>query len=201
MRVPEPPQQDELQRCADCLIGLAEVARGSDLTIAVEPLNRFEAYLLNTAEQANAMMAAVGRPEIAILYDTFHAHIEEKDPIAALHGVHSAGHLGHVNISETDRGTPVEGHAKIRETISALKHLGYDGWLTIEAFGKAVPELATATRVWRDFFRIRGRSILRVIATFANAGSQPRPLGRGHNWGHLLPEAPSYSTIFNTLIH
>ena len=44
------------------------------------------------------------------------------------------------------------GHAKIRETISALKGYGYDGWLTIEAFGRAVPELAAATRVWRDFF-------------------------------------------------
>ena len=45
-----------------------------------------------------------------------------------------------------------KGHAKIRETIVAAKALGYDGWLTIEAFGRAVPELAAATRVWRDFF-------------------------------------------------
>ena len=37
------------------------------------------------------------------------------------------------------------------ETYSALKRSGYDGWLTIEAFGRGLPELAAATRVWRDF--------------------------------------------------
>ena len=73
-------------------------------------------------------------------------------PIAALYALHASGALTHVHISENDRGTPGRGHAKIRETITALKGLGYDGWLTIEAFGRGVPELAAATRVWRDFF-------------------------------------------------
>ena len=40
----------------------------------------------------------------------------------------------------------------IRETIRTAKRLGYDEWLTIEAFGRALPDLAAATRVWRDFF-------------------------------------------------
>ncbi len=61
-----------------------------------------------------------------------------------------AWHLSHVHISENDRGVPGTGHAKIREAIHALKALNYDGWLTIEAFGRGLPELAAATRVWRD---------------------------------------------------
>ncbi|MEY2926321.1 MAG: hypothetical protein RL367_798, partial [Pseudomonadota bacterium] len=104
-----------------------------------------------TCEQGIAYVDRIGG-EMTILYDTFHANIEEKDPLAALAAVHQAGALGHVHISENDRGTPGRGHAKIRETIAALKALGYDGWMTIEAFGRAVPELAAATRVWRDFF-------------------------------------------------
>jgi D-psicose/D-tagatose/L-ribulose 3-epimerase len=146
------PTEVEQERCADFLRALALHAHARGIVCAVEHLNRFEAYVLNTAEQAVAMMQAVGDPSIGILYDTFHAHIEEKDPIAALDHVIGAGALSHVHISENNRGTPGSGHAKIAETIALLKARNYDGWLTIEAFGKAVPELAAATKVWRDFF-------------------------------------------------
>jgi len=146
------PQADELERCADVHRRIAPLARAAGLTCAVENLNRFEAYLLNTSEQAIAHCDRVGEDGFGILYDTFHSHIEEKDPLAALKAVHAAGHLAHVHISENDRGTPGSGHAKIRETIALLKELKYDGWLTIEAFGRGVPELAAATKVWRDFF-------------------------------------------------
>lgn len=94
----------------------------------------------------------VGEGGIGILYNTFHANIEERDPIAALHALHASGNLSHVHISENDRGTPGRGHAKICETIHALRALGYDQLLAIKAFGRGMPELAAATRVWRDFF-------------------------------------------------
>ena len=70
------------------------------------------------------MPTRVGEGGIGILYDTFHANIEEKDPIAALHTMHASGNLNHVHISENDRGTPGRGHAKIRETIAALQGAG-----------------------------------------------------------------------------
>jgi D-psicose/D-tagatose/L-ribulose 3-epimerase len=147
----EKPSETELAHCADVHREVLPLMRAAGITAGLEPLNRFEAHLLNTCEQAIAYAARVG-DGMSILYDTFHAHIEEKDPIAALRTLHAAGALGHVHISENDRGTPGRGHAKIRETIATLKALGYDGWLTIEAFGRGVPELAAATRVWRDFF-------------------------------------------------
>lgn len=146
------PSGEELDRCADVHRQVLPLMRAAGIMPGLEPLNRFEAYLLNTCEQAIAYAERVGEGGIGILYDTFHANIEEKDPIAALHALHASGNLSHVHISENDRGTPGRGHAKIRETIVALKALGYDGWLTIEAFGRGVPELAAATRVWRDFF-------------------------------------------------
>jgi D-psicose/D-tagatose/L-ribulose 3-epimerase len=148
----EKPSEAELERCAEVHCKILPHAVSADIVAALEPLNRFEAHLLNTCEQAIAYAERVAAPGFGILYDTFHANIEEKDPLAALHALHASGALSHVHISENDRGTPGRGHAKLRETIVALKTLGYDGWLTIEAFGRGVPELAAATRVWRDFF-------------------------------------------------
>jgi D-psicose/D-tagatose/L-ribulose 3-epimerase len=56
-----------------------------------------------------------------------------------------------MHVSENDRGTPGKGHIDFASTFTALKQVGYDGWITIEAFGRALPPLAAATRVWRDF--------------------------------------------------
>ncbi|MEO7247996.1 MAG: sugar phosphate isomerase/epimerase [Novosphingobium sp.] len=148
----DPPTVTELERCAEVHRQVLPLMRAAGIIPALEPLNRFEAYLLNTCDQAIAYANRVGEGGIGILYDTFHANIEEKDPLAALHALHASGNLAHVHISENDRGTPGRGHAKIRETIAALKGLSYEGWLTIEAFGRGLPELAAATRVWRDFF-------------------------------------------------
>lgn len=147
-----PPSEPELAWATEVHREIAPIAGAAGLVCALEPLNRFEAHLLNTSEQAEAYATRVGDPNFGILYDTFHAHIEEKDPIEALRALHASGALRHIHISENDRGTPGRGHAKLVESIRTLKAVGYDGWLTIEAFGRAVPELTAATRVWRDFF-------------------------------------------------
>ena len=123
---------------------------GSALTLSVEPLNRFECYALNTTTQAAALVAAVGRANYGYLYDTFHANIEERDPIGAITATAQA--INYVHISENDRGVPGLGHIDFAGTFAALKSSGYDGWLTVEAFGQALPDLAAATRIWRPLF-------------------------------------------------
>jgi D-psicose/D-tagatose/L-ribulose 3-epimerase len=60
--------------------------------------------------------------------------------------------LAHVHISENDRGTPGTGQVNWADTFRTLKQVGYDGWLVIESFGRALPDLAAATKVWRDLF-------------------------------------------------
>ena len=148
----DPPTDAELDHCAEVHRQIVPLMQAAGIASGLEPLNRFEAYLLNTCEQAIAYANRLGEPGFGVLYDTFHANIEEKDPIAALRALAASGWLRHVHISENDRGTPGQGHAKIREAIAVLRELGYEGWMTIEAFGRALPELAAATRVWRDFF-------------------------------------------------
>jgi D-psicose/D-tagatose/L-ribulose 3-epimerase len=119
------------------------------VTFALEALNRFECYFLNTMEQLNDYLDEVGHPHVQGMYDTFHSNIEEKDPVGAIKTIRP--HMVHVHISENDRGTPGKGHVPWAETYKALKKAKYDGFLTIEAFGRAMPALAAATRVWRDF--------------------------------------------------
>jgi D-psicose/D-tagatose/L-ribulose 3-epimerase len=121
-----------------------------NVRLAVEALNRFECYFLNTMEQLAGYLDEVGHPAIGGMYDTFHSNIEEKDPVAAIRTIRK--HLVHVHVSENDRGTPGKGHVPWEATYRALRAAKYDGWLTIEAFGRAMPAVAAATRVWRDFF-------------------------------------------------
>jgi D-psicose/D-tagatose/L-ribulose 3-epimerase len=142
------PSEAEKARAAE--VHRAAADYGPDLTFAIEPLNRFEAYFLNTIADTRAYVERVGRTNFGALYDTFHANIEEKDPVGVI--AEAADVIRHVHVSENDRGTPGRGHIDFAATFRALRASGYDGWLTIEAFGQALPALAAATKVWRDFF-------------------------------------------------
>lgn len=127
-----------------------DYAAKKNVRFAVEALNRFECYFLNTMAQLAEYLDEVDHPHVKAMYDTFHSNIEEKDPVAAIKTIKR--HMIHVHISENDRGTPGKGHVPWDATYKALRAAKYDGYLTIEAFGRAIPALAAATRVWRDFF-------------------------------------------------
>jgi D-psicose/D-tagatose/L-ribulose 3-epimerase len=144
------PTADEKKWSADVLRQVAEHAKQANLMMAIEYLNRFECYFLTTATQAVELVKAVNHPNFKTMFDTFHAHIEEKSQAGPVQTV--APVLGHVHISENDRGTPGTGQVRWDEAFGALKKVNYDGWLVIEAFGRALPDLAAATRVWRDLF-------------------------------------------------
>lgn len=146
------PTEEELDHAAEVHRAIAPVAEAAGVKCGLEALNRFESHLLNTMAQAASYVKRVNHPNFGTMYDTFHANIEEKDAVGCIDTVFATGKLNHVHISENDRGTPGTGHAPCKEAIRKLKSLGYDKWLTIEAFGSALPDLAAATRVWRDFF-------------------------------------------------
>ena len=118
------------------------------ITLAIEPLNRFETFFLNTADDAIQLCEEVGHSNVGILYDTFHANIEEKDIAAGLLTV--GKHLKLIHACENDRGTPGSGHVEWESISAAMQQLGYDGWLTIESFGFAAGELSSAASIWRD---------------------------------------------------
>ncbi len=104
------------------------------MVVGLEALNRFECYLVNTMDALCAHLDEIDHPNIRAMYDTFHANIEEADPIGAL--TRNKDHVVHIHISENDRGVPGRGNIPWAETYAAIKETGYDGWLTIESFGR-----------------------------------------------------------------
>jgi D-psicose/D-tagatose/L-ribulose 3-epimerase len=140
--------EDEWKYAVDGIRQAARHGQDLDIKLCLEPLNRFETYFLNTQADAAKLVKDIGAPNVRVHYDTFHANIEEKHPTDSLLSIATV--LGHVHISENDRGIPGTGHNDWRGLLSVLNQIGYDGWLTIESFAKPEPDLAAAAAIWRD---------------------------------------------------
>ncbi|MEM9643440.1 MAG: sugar phosphate isomerase/epimerase [Planctomycetota bacterium] len=141
---------DEWKWGVDSMRKTAEYAESVGVKLGVEALNRFECYFLNTHADSTAFAREVDHPACGIMYDTFHANIEEKSVQDAVHA--GGDKLYHIHISENDRSTPGVGGVNWKENFDAIASSGYDGWMVIEAFGLALPEIAAATKIWRRMF-------------------------------------------------
>ena len=131
------PTNDEKKRAVEVLRAAAGLAQQAKVLLSIEYLNRFECYFLTTAADARALVKEVNHPHFRSMYDTFHANIEEKQVSKVIHEFRDS--FSHVHISENDRGTPGTGHVQWDETFKALREVGYDGWMVIEAFGRPCP--------------------------------------------------------------
>lgn len=144
------PTVDEWNWGKDTLYQAADYAKANHITLVCEYLNRFECYFLTSAADDARFCREVNHPNLKMMYDTFHANIEEKNLAAAMQGCWDQ--VVHVHISENDRSTPGEGHVDWETTFQMLKQLRYDGWLMVEAFGLALPAIAAATKIWRRMY-------------------------------------------------
>lgn len=125
----------------------AERAARHGVSLAVEPLNRFETHVLNTVQDGLALMDAVGHPNIGLHLDTFHLNVEEKSVAGAF--TRAAPHLRHVHAAENDRGSAGSGHIDWPAIGAALRAQRYGGWVVAETFTNTIPEIAAATAIWR----------------------------------------------------
>jgi len=145
------PTEEEFKRAADVHREVSDEAQRQGLCLAIESLNRFECYFLNTVGAAAAYVRRVAHPNFKTMLDTFHANIEEEDLPKAFSA--NVAEIAHVHVANNDRGVPGRGHIDFQAIFQVIKSSGYNGWLTIEAFGRTLPELVEPTRVWRDFFK------------------------------------------------
>lgn len=145
------PTSEEWSRCVDFFRSAGDYAAKKDVTLVIEYLNRFEIYFLNTAKDACRLCDAVNHPSVKTMIDSFHANIEEKNLRDAVLAVKP--HLVHIHVSENDRGIPGSGkNVQWEDFFAGVKQCGYDGWLMIESFGQALPDLAAAAKIWRPLF-------------------------------------------------
>lgn len=142
---------DQWRWAAEGFALLAEDLARAGVTPAIEPINRFETFVLTTAAQGVALCEEIGCDRIGLLLDTAHMAIEEKDPVAAIRA--SARWLRHLHLPENDRGTPGTGTIDWPGLFAALVDIDYAGGCAIESFPFPDPRFAMPTRTWRDLAR------------------------------------------------
>lgn len=125
----------------------AQYASEKNITLFVEPLNRFETFFLNTAHDAVQFCKDVDEPNVKVHLDTYHMTNEEKDYYKAI--VDTGEYLGYFHACENERGIPGTGLVQWDKVYRALRDINYKGWITIESFTPEIESVAGLTAIWR----------------------------------------------------
>ncbi|MEM9780159.1 MAG: sugar phosphate isomerase/epimerase family protein, partial [Pseudomonadota bacterium] len=142
-----PPTQTELDNVARTLSAAAAAAKAAGIQFGIEPVNRYETHLINTAAQAVEMVERVGAENLFVHLDTYHMNIEEKGVGRGI--LDARDHLRYIHLSESDRGTPGEGTCDWDEIFATLAAINFRGGLAMESFINMPPEIAHGLSVWR----------------------------------------------------
>ncbi len=147
-RLLEPPERRaQWDRAVQSLGEVAAYARAAEVSLAIEPLNRFETDLVNTVDQGLALCADIGADNVGLMLDTFHMNIEEKSLPAAIR--RAGDKVFNFQAAENDRGIPGTGHTDWDGVFAALRDIGYRGTIVVESFLPTVKEIARAVSLWR----------------------------------------------------
>lgn len=144
---PTAAQRDQV---AASLARLDARASALGVRLGLEPVNRYESYLVNTLDQGADLIRRAGGKNLFLHMDTFHMNIEEADLSATIH--RNADLLGYVHLADNHRARLGAGAFDLRGFLRALASAGYAGDYTVESFSRAAlsPGLAAGLRLWRD---------------------------------------------------
>ncbi|TAM66536.1 MAG: sugar phosphate isomerase/epimerase [Microbacteriaceae bacterium] len=123
-------RQSELGNAAESLARIAARISGSNVRLVVEALNRYETYLVNTVTAAHSLAEATGSQDVGVMLDTFHMSIEEPDPVPTLSTIKDR--LWHVQLADSNRRPPGQGHLDFRAIFAALEQMNYAGSVAME---------------------------------------------------------------------
>jgi len=145
-----PQNEGQVDRVAKALARLDRRAGELGVRIGIEPVNRYESFMVNTLDQAAALIKRAGGLNMFIHMDTFHMNIEEPDIAAAIG--RNAALLGYAHVAESHRGLLGTGNFDLKGYLRALAAAGYDGDFTFEGFSSRVlgPGLIAGVRLWRE---------------------------------------------------
>jgi sugar phosphate isomerase/epimerase len=128
-----PPRSEDEDRkvLIEALHELGGEAHRLGVEIYLEPLNRYEDHMVNRLADAVSLVTEVGLPSVKVVADFYHMNIEEVDIAVSLQA--ALPHLGHVQVSDSNRLEPGAGHLDWRPGIAVLEESGYDGYLALES--------------------------------------------------------------------
>ena len=141
----KPPTEDTWKYSAEGLREVAQLAAGSGIDIGLEPVTRYESYLLNTCEQALKLIDMTGEDNVKVHLDTYHMNVEEKNFYKAT--LAAGDKLIHYHLCENDRGIPGTGLVDWDGVFRALSEIGYTGRVGMEGFSDVTDNMSTW--VWR----------------------------------------------------
>lgn len=127
---PDRPSEALLRMIADVLKDVAQYAGSLGITLGIEPINRYETFVLNTCEQALALIDMIGEPNVKVHLDTYHMNMEEKQMKSVI--CRAGASLGHIHLNENDWGIPGTGHTDWNGIFEALRDSRYEGYASLE---------------------------------------------------------------------
>ncbi|SHM09405.1 D-psicose/D-tagatose/L-ribulose 3-epimerase [Chryseobacterium contaminans] len=143
----KPLTENEKEIIAKVWCNVADYAQARNIDIAIEPINRYESYVCNTAENVLELIKKTGKSNLFLHLDTFHMNIEENnfyDPI-----INSGKLLKHIHVTESHRGMLGEGTVNWEEFFSALKKINFEGNLVLENFSSSIPGMQEKVSLWQ----------------------------------------------------
>ena len=147
-RIDSMPDECYWERAAKALKQVAKLAADLGVTVGIEPVNRYETFLVNTCDQALKLREMIDEPNIGIHLDAYHMNIEENDFYEPTRKV--APCMCHYHLSESHRGTPGTGTVNWDEIYRALGEAKYSGLVGLESFSEVSDAMRAATCIWRQ---------------------------------------------------
>lgn len=171
----QPATADEWKWGVESIQVLADYAQSQGITLGLEYLNRFEMYLTSCGAELARFVDEVNHPHCQIMFDTFHANIEEKNIGETIRRL--GDRITFVQLSENDRSTPGKGNVDWKGVFAGLRDIDYQGWLSIEAFS---PKLSVAN-IWRQMFDSEEQLMREGLAFIKSQWEYaPQVLSNGH---------------------
>ncbi|KDN53863.1 sugar phosphate isomerase/epimerase family protein [Flavobacterium seoulense] len=126
---------------------VAAYAKERNITLGIEPINRYESYVFTAADEVLEMIENCSVTNLGLHLDTFHMNIEETDFYSPV--IRAGSNLKHLHITESDRGMTGEGNVHWDDLFKALAEINYQGPLVLENFSSEITELIGPTSLWR----------------------------------------------------
>lgn len=140
--------KEDILRSIDTLKDIDEYAQEKGVTLALEILNRYESYFINTVSEGLSLLKKIAGKNIKLHFDTFHAHIEEENMYEAI--LKGGDNIQHIHFCENTRGVPGTGQIDWSNVKKALKEINYDKWIMIENFVMSDCEVGNDVAIWHN---------------------------------------------------